>query len=783
MAVVFVGVTAATSVFSVVDGTVLRPPPYGDVDRIVMVWGRNAQNGQLRDVISGPNYIDLRRGARSFRHLAAIKPDDLVLFDQDRPQVVSTLTATWEFFDALDVPAARGRTFTAADGRLGAEPVVVVSDALWRRRFGAAPDIVGRRLQTADGHVTVVGVLPSDFAFAARAEMFVPLHDDVLAGYDRTSYDYWLVGRLNDGTTIEQADDELEAVMARIRAEDPRLAGWSVAVEPLQPTVTEAVRPVLGALAGAVGVLLLVACANLGSLFLVHATALRSQFAVEAALGAGRWRIARRMATEALVVAGVGGVCGLATAAAVVRLLPRVAPPFVAIPGSAAQVVSFQASIDARVVFFALVVTVGAGLSGALPAMLAATAGGFAATLRSTGRSRTSSASVRRAHDAFVAAQVAFATLLLVAGMLGLGTFRNLLAADTGMRPDGVLTLYVGDLDDAGSEARALYFRRLVEAVEEVPGVLVVGVNDYVPLQAEDDFEGITLLDRPPPPPGQGVREEWRRVSEGYFDAAGIDVVAGRPFRRADFADGPTVAVVNETFVRRHFPAGDALGARMLIHEEDYGEAVVVGIVRDVRRRGVRENAPPVLYVPFHKHPRPNMALVVRTEGAADRLVEPVREAVWSVDPNQPIDRIGTMSQIVADAVGVPRLAMGVLLALAATASVLAGLGIFGVLAYAVRARATELGVRMALGASGADLQRTVVLRGVALCAFGAIIGAGLAVLAAGAAESLVYGIDVRDGAVIGPVAAMLLAVAALASWLPARRIGSIDPSETLRND
>ena len=397
-----------------------------------------------------------------------------------------------------------------------------------------------------------------------------------------------------------------------------------------------------------------------------------------------------------------------------------------------------------------------------------------------------------------MAAQIAFATFLLVGGLLAVGTVRNLLAVDTGLRPGGVLVLYAGDLDDADSAGRALYFRRLLDRIEEVPGVITAGVNDYVPLQAEDDFEGISFLDRPPPPPGQGVREEWRRVSEGYFDAAGIEVVAGRGLRRSDFGEAPTVALVNESFVRRHFPDGPdrahgpdgadgadgkVLGARILIHERDYGEAVIVGVVRDVLRRGLREAAPPVLYVPYHRHPRPNMAVFVRTAGPPESFLEAVREAIWSVDPNQPIDRVATMEGVVSSAIGVPRLAMFVLLGLAATAVVLAGLGIFGVLAYAVRSRGAEFGVRMALGATATTLQRMVVVRGLMLCLAGAAAGSGLALLAARAADALVFGIGATDGAIVASVAVVLLGVTALASWLPTRRIGRIDPGGALRRN
>jgi predicted permease len=781
-AVACVAVTACALVGSVVAGTLFGRPAHGDPDRTVVVWGRNEQNGQLRDVVSGPNYIDLRRGAAAFEHMAALKPDDVVLQQADGPAVVSALAVTWEFFDVLGEAAARGRTFEPSDGVSGSEPVAVITDAAWRGRFGGAPDIVGRRLATRDGSLTVVGVLPPRFEFIAAAELFVPLHDDVLATYDRTSYNYWIVGLLRPGATIEQAAEQLETVMRDIRAGDPRLTGWSVAVEPLHATVTEAVRPVLLALAAAVAVLVLVAAANLGSLFLVHATALRPQITVLAALGAGRWRIIRRLATESCALIGAGAIAGLLIAVVLVRLLSGIVPPQVAISGSAAQVVVFRTVFDQRVATLALAVALVMCLVGTLPAIVAAMATRAGDRVAAIGRSRTASATMSAAHDAFVAAQIAFATLLLVCGALAWGSFRNLLAVDTGMQPRGVLTLYAGDLDDAESPARALYFRRVLESVAEVPGVVAVGLNDYVPLQAEDDFEGISFLDRPPPPPGQGVREEWRRVSEGFFAAAGVEVIAGRGFERADFGDVETVAVVNEAFARRHYPRGSVLGARLLIHERAYGEAAIVGVVRDVRGRGLREAAPPILYVPYHKFPRPNMALFVRADGMpAVQLVDPVREAIRSVDAQQPIDRIAGLEQVVANAAGVPRLASVVLLPLAATALVLAALGVFGVLAHAVGVRSAELGVRLALGATGGRLQRMVVARGLLLCAAGGSVGVLLALAVTRMAQALWFGVTAGDAGVLAAVAGTLLASALLAGWLPARRVGCLDASDVMR--
>ncbi len=780
-AVAALAVTAATLAFAVVDGTLLRSSPHADPERTVIVWGRNAQNGQLRDVVSGSNYIDLRAGGATFEHMAAIKPDDITLLEEDRPRVVPTLTATWEFFDVLGVDAAVGRTFVRRDGLSGSEPVAVITHAAWRERFGAAPEAIGSRLQTNDGFVTVVGVLPEDFVFAARAELFVPLYDDELATYNRTSYDYWIVGLLRRGATIDQASVELEGVMQRIRQEDPRLTGWTVAVEPLHETVTEAVRPVLLSLAVAVGAMVLVAAANVAGLFLVHATSERANVAIESSLGAGFWRIARRLVTEVVVVCGIGGALGVVAAIAGLRFLPGMAPPFVAIPGSAAQVVSFRADFNVRAAVFAVAVTAIIVLAGSLTAVLGATARKPGGALASVDRSRSVAAPARRAHDLFVAAQVAFATLLLVVGLLAFGTVRNLFAVETGLDPEGVLTLYTGDLDDRDATERAVHFRRLLDGIEEVPGVVAVGVNDYVPLQAEDDFEGISLLDRPPPPPGQGLREEWRRVSEGYFAAAGVEIVAGRGFQRSDFENVATVVIVNEAFVRRHYPDGDAIGARVLIHKRSYGEATIVGVVGDVLRRGVRQPAPPVFYVPYHRDPRPNMAVFVRAQAQPEQMIEPVRRAIWSVDAQQPVDRIAALDTVVADAVGVPRLAMVVLMTLAGAAAGLSGLGLFGVLAYSVRARRGELGIRMALGATGGTLQRMVIVRSLLLSAAGAAVGAGLAWMAGRAAEPLVFGVSVADGAVVGGVTVVLLTVSFAASWLPARRVATIDPGEALR--
>ena len=419
-----------------------------------------------------------------------------------------------------------------------------------------------------------------------------------------------------------------------------------------------------------------------------------------------------------------------------------------------------------------------AGVLLALPALPRALA---PRPLAGTGRSGRRVAGEARGTGSLVVAELAVATVLCLGAGLTLRSAENLVATDLGVETQGVLTMYVGAVDDRDASDRAAYFREVLTRVRAVPGVVDAGMNDYVPLQGEDDFEGVRFPDRPPPPPGQGVREEWRRVSEGLFAAAGMRILEGRGLERRQMEGPPGAAVVNEAFVRRHFGEEPVLGRRLSLSPEAYRDLEVVGIVADVRARGPAEPAPPVVYVPYQGEPRGNMALFVRVDGDPRAYVDPVREAVWSADPSQPIDRVFPMEAMADRALAIPRMTRSLVGALAAMAVLVAAVGVFGIVGFRVGSRTRELGIRLALGATARRIRREVVVGAVPLVLIGVGVGLAAGVAAARAARSLLYGVSPQDLTSLALAALVVGALALAATWLPARRVSSIDPQEAIR--
>ncbi len=775
LAILSTAVGTSTLLFAIVYATLLAPSPYPDAERLVVGWGSNVSNGQLRDVVSGANYVDMSDGSTSFVALGAIKGDGAVLEEEGRPVVVPALRVTPEFFEALDVPATLGRTIDTTETFSGSEPVIVLSHQLWIERFESSPDVVGTRIRVDLEFATVIGVMGAEFGTLFPVQAYLPLYRDVIAAQDRTSYNYWMIGRLAETATIERASGELDATMDVIAETDPRLRNWSVLLEPLDTIGKVPVRAPMLALSAAVGLLALVATFNLAGLELVRGTTRTPEWAVRRALGGGRGHLVRLMVSETALLAGVGCLLSFPVATGGLRLLRHHAPATIPVPGSAAQVTSFHASFGwATLLWMALTALAIIGLSR-VPALVQARGARLDTSTRTTATAR-----MGRVRDSFVLLQLAFASALLMGAALAGSTMKNILDIDVGLAPENVLTMYAGNVSgDAATRAR--YFTDILGAVQQVPGVRSVGVNDYVPLQSEDDFAGLLLHDRPPPPPGSGLREEWRRVSSDYFATAGVAVLDGRGFEPADYTGGRPVAVINRAFASKHYPGADPVGETLTIWNGGIGDATIVGVVADVRRRGILVAAPPVLYAPFHLGSRGNMAVFVATEGPPEALLDSVREAIWSVDSSQPIDRVLTLTQVVDAAVGLHRFTLAVLLALAGIAVPLASLGAFGVTAFALRARRRELGIRLALGATHQRLAARVLRDAVALGVAGITGGLGLAALAGSLARSLLVGVTPYAIVPAAAVSCIVLASVIIATLIPVRGLRRVEAAESLR--
>jgi predicted permease len=783
-----VAVTAA--VFSFVRGTLLPVAPYPGADRVVVAWGSNPSQGQLRDVVSGPNYLDLRARTTSLEALAAFHTEAAVLARDGRPVVVEANAASVDFFEAVPVEPALGRVFDEGDRTSGGPAVVLVSHEHWRDALRGDPAAVGRAVPLNGVPHTVVGVLPPGFEFIRPAPFWLPLRDDVLAADDRSRIHYHLVGRLRPDATAADATADLSRALDEVLAETTGWRGWRILAEPLHDASVMAVRPILQVVTAAVLLVLVVALVNLTTLFRIRTLGRSRELAVRRALGAGRARLARVLALEAGGLATAGTALGLLAAVPLLGALRELLPVTISIPDSAMQVPALRAVLDPAVmaaaaglaVLGALALTVPAAFRSGTPAdppTSGSGAGPGAAVLAgSASRQRTVGGPGTRG---LVAAELALATVLCLGALLTTRSAERLVATDVGLRDEGLLTLWFGNVWERPVPDQVTYFEEVVRAVEAVPGVESAALIDYLPFLGEDDFAGLSLLDRSLQP-SESVREEWRRITPGLVGTGGMRLMAGRALTDDDLRGPPRVGMVNESFARKHHPEGGAVGRFLTVHGEPYQEIEIVGVVADVRTNGPAEPAPPILYVPLQGSPRGTTGMYVRaSSGSPAALAEPVREAIWSVDASQPVGYIRPMSELVGRWVAIPRAVRALVSGMAAFAMLLAALGVFGVVTYAVRGRRAELGVRLALGASPDQLRRELLQWAAPWVVGGVAVGLAAGLLAARAASSVLVGVEPTDPVSVGAALLAMAATALLAVWLPARRVAEIDPAEAMR--
>ncbi len=766
-------VAANATVFSFVRGTLLKAPPWASPERVMVVWGSNVEDGQLRDVISGPAYIEIQEGNTAFERIAAFHHDAAYLSVDGRPEVLDAIEGTVDFFHVLGVTPLMGRLFGDEDRTSSAPETVVVTHGFWRDRLEADPDVIGSILPIEGEPATIIGVLPEGFEFVAPAPLFVPLRDDVLAADEPGRIHFNVVGKLAPGRTVADASTELASAAQRFTDRYPRFEGWSFLVEPLHEVTVEAVRPVIWALAATVSLVLLVALVNLATLFRIRTLARTDELSVRVAMGAGWARVARVLSLETAGLAAMGALLGLLATPFLLDRVAEMVPAWIPIPDSASRVPVLEGVLDPAVTAVAF----GSAVLGAL----LLTAPGLVSALQSA-RPEGS----RRVHPGvrgtrlLVGVEVAVATLLCVGAGLVARSADRLLSTEVGIEHAQLLTLYFGDVWGLDAEDRVTYFRRAVEEVERIPGVEAAGVIGYVAFQAEDDFARVYFLDRSLQPV-RDVREEWRRVDEGLFEAAGMRILAGRAFQADDFVGTPRAAVVNRTFAEKHWPDGAPVGRYLSTHDESYRDLEVVGVVADVHSLGPATPPPPMLYVPYQGNPRGTQGMYVRVAGDPMSFGETVREAIWSVDPSQPVTGFWPMSAFVNAWVAIPKATRALVLSLATLALLLSVVGVFGVVSYAVRTRRSELGVRLALGATPDRLERDQMRTILPIVALGVVGGLLAGVMAARAARELLYGISPVDPLSIGAGALVMGSAALVATYLPARRAGRIDPTEVIR--
>ena len=780
--VLALGIGANTAIFSVVNSVVLRPLPYPDSDRLALIWETDLKDGIQREGPSGPNFLDWKEQSRSFEEMALLEVGTGTVTGKGEPEQVTGLRVTTNFLPMLGARMVLGRGFTAAEGAGKARyPVAVLSNGYWRRRFGSDPGVVGTTFILNSEPYTVIGVLAPDFYHALPADLYVPWPVAELRAKSRVSHDFGVIGRLKPGVTMAQAQAELSAVARRINAQTPGLAGWDVTVVGMKQALFQYIRPALLLLLGAVGLLLLLACVNVASLLLGRVTSRRKELGIRAALGAGRGRLISQVLSESCVLSMLGGGVGVLFAFWGVHLLSAVLPNTLPMPEAGAEIARPSINVDGRALGFALLISTGAALIfGLIPALHAARTD-LNDALKEGGRTSSASGSRSSIWGFLVAGEVALASMLLIAAGLAMKSFVNVQSVNPGIRPDHVLTFHMRlPTDNLYTSAReqAAFYRRVIDKVAQIPGFQSAGLTDVLPLGQQNDREYFTI-ERRPLPAGRALVADFRRVSPSYFETMGIGLRKGRQLSDRDGPGAPAVILIDETLAHQYFPDEDPIGRRMRLWG---GLRQIVGIVGKVHHYGLERPAEPTIYAPFEQMPDKAMTLAVRTTVDTRSAVMAVKQAVWSIDPNQPVFQVRSMDDYLSLAETAPRISSILLSLFAITSVLLAALGIHGVVSYGVAQRTREFGLRMALGSTPGQLKGLVIRNGLSAVIIGLLGGmAGAAVLAS-AMRALLFGVTPLDPAVMIGVFALVLTVALLANYMPARRATRIDPIQALHD-
>ena len=771
------GIAATTIVYSIVDGILLRPLPIQDPDRVMML--RETYNG-VEGSVSWLNFEDWQKRQTSFEQLAAWRGLASNLTGVDEPRRLNTRQMTWNMMTVLGVKPVVGRDFTPEDDKPGVPRAGLVSYAFWQRELGGNASAIGRQLIIDETPVTVVGVLPREFSIARQEDLFLPfgnfLDGSIKMFFFRGNhFGLSAIGRLKEGVSEDTARAEIVSIARQLEQEYPDTnSGNSAVLWPLFEVLVTTARPMLYVLLGAVITMLLIACVNLANLMLSRAAARSQEMAVRRSLGAARWRIARQMLTESLLLSLVAGALGVALAYAGFETLVALLPP--------SQPRLHLITIDLRVLVVAAFASIATGLLfGLMPAIQSAT-GRTSMLLRSsrvTGASAVTSGTRRM----LMLAEVALALILVTGAGLMLRTMSNLLSVDTGVDHEQVISAQFALPPRYDQPRRRVFMERTLERLKVLPGVTNAAFTFSLPL-AGSNWNSVFIVEGQPVPERSKLpASAWTPVSLEYFETMRIRLIKGRLFDRTDAATSPRVVVINETFARRLFGTNSPIGARVKqgFPENDTPWREIVGVVNDVRVNGLQGDPPLQAYLPFEQEPSGFGAFVLRAQGDLNSLTRPIEAAVREVDPNLPLNGIDTMDEILEAGVGNERLTMVLLIGFAALALLIAAIGVFGVTAYAVSQRRHEIGVRIALGARPSSVLSLVLRQEMGACLIGIAVGIAGALALSSLLESLLFGVTSRDTLTLSVSAVVLLFVTVLACIIPARRATSVDPAIALR--
>jgi putative ABC transport system permease protein len=776
------GIGANTAIFSVVNAVLLTPLQYRDADKLVIVWEKGLKNNQ--NVVNPANFMDWNEQNSVFTDMAASLDLNAVMTGDGEPEEIPSQVATTNLFSVLGVDAILGRTFSPDDGKPNQTRVVVLSYGLWQRRFGGDPTIIGRKLNINRAEAIVIGVMPAGFSWHVKkgsltakvAEMWSPF---VITNEMRTRQGRFMtvVARIKPEVTLDQAKTEMNVIGARLEQQyNDFNANWGVNVVPLRAQFTGELRPALLVLLGAVGFVLLIACANVANLLLSRAAARQKEIAVRAALGASRSRILRQLLTESVLLAAIGGAAGLLLALWGTDLLVSLSPREM----SALQ----QVRINTPVLGFTIAVSLLTGIIFGLAPAFEATRVNLHESLKEGGKNIGGGTRGHRLRSAFVITEIALALVLLVGAGLLVRSFNRLQSVDPGFNAKNVLTMRISlpSRKYDSDRKRIDFFRQAIEQIKALPGVEAAGATNFLPFAGPHAGTLVEIEGRPKLPPGQGLTTGSCVTDANYFEAMQIPLKRGRLFTEQEATEMRHVVVINETFADKNFPGEDPLGKRVTIYmKDDNVPTEIIGIVGNNKHMGLDEEVEPMAYWPHPELAYPFMTLVIRTHGERASIASAARNVIQTLDGEQPVADIRTMQSLLADSVARARFNTLLLTVFAVVALILAAVGIYGVMSYAVTQRTHELGLRMALGAQTSHLLSLIVRQGMVMAAAGVGIGLAAAFALTRILGTLLYGISATDPLTFLAIASLLTAVALLACYLPARRATRVDPMVALR--
>jgi putative ABC transport system permease protein len=774
------GIGASTAIFSLVNGILLRPLPFPEADNLVFA-DEVKPNGDHMSV-SWPNFLDWRERQHVFSSLAASRNELQMLTGGGEPQRLLGRRVTANFFSTLGVSTALGRNFTDADDRPDAAPVAIASDEFWRNTLGGSREALGKVLLLNGVAHTIVGVLPAGFAYGQPYSVFVPMgtvvaNRDLL---DRGNHEgYFALGRLKRGVTVEAAEQNLRAIAADLQRAYPNTnSGVGVKAELLLSRTVSDIRLTLYVLLGAVGFLLLIACANVANLLIARGTTRQHELAVRAALGGSRWRLAAQLLVESTIVSLAGGAIGVGLAAALLRLLIRFAPEGTPRIG--------DVRLDGAALLFAFAAAAACGIAfGAFPALQASSIGGQQVVVR--GRSASASAGSHRLRRGLMVGEVALAVVLLTGAGLMMRTLQELTRVDAGFRADHLLTVrasLAGPQWDA-EPRRTAFYTELLARLAAIPGVQHAGIASRLPIDGSDWNSIFIVSGKPIPPRAELPSSAFTPASPGYLETLGTRLVHGRLLDARDTSTSPRTIVINETLARKMWPGEDAIGQRLKQGWPEWKTPwrEVVGVVADVKFEGLAEPTPMQVYLPLAQAPSSDFAIAARTAGDPQAVRSAIEAAVHALDRDIPTYSIRTMDQLVQSSTARERMSALVLVVFAAVALMLATIGLYGVVSHGVTERTHEIGVRMALGAENIHVLGLVVGQGLATTMFGIAIGIAGALALSRAIQGLLFGVSAADPLTMAVVVGLLIGVAIVACYIPARRALGLDPTLALRSE